>query len=288
VHERHPLERPGEAGADSVRFDIIVSLDGISRSTFESVRLGADFGRVMENLGRFKDYTSAAGTRLTVNHCLMPQNYRELGDLLLFADGEDLQVDIQVVRAPTQCSIERLPESELWAIANHLQTQSSGLTPRLGLNRPTWLAEVARVTRWAENRSAAAEGTHVELRESILMFRRSGSGYTNPAAAVAEQRGLGDGNDVFSFVVGIDERIAGCPPGLARRFGAELSQLEGQPVTALLQFVSRLDQVAEDPDRSEFLAHIGQDRARLVFVANRDRSGRADDVVAVVSFCQAV
>jgi len=50
---------------------------------------------------------------------------------------------------------------------------------------------------------------------------------------------------------------------LSGGLGATTEDLVGQPMTALLPFVSHLDQVREDGDRADFLARVGDREARL-------------------------
>ncbi|MFN8050719.1 MAG: SPASM domain-containing protein [Acidimicrobiales bacterium] len=142
-----------ERALDDLRFDVILSLDGISKETFESIRVGADFDTVMANVERFLAYTRARGTRISINHCLMPQNYAEFGDLLLFADERDIDVDVSVVRGLAESSLHLKAPDALRHVVDVMNAQEAHLLPRLTRNRATWIRETNRLRIWATHPS---------------------------------------------------------------------------------------------------------------------------------------
>src|SRR5690606_1013499 len=87
-----------EALLERIPFSFIFSIDGITKSTYESIRVGADFDRVMANVERFCRYVVDRGTVASVNHCLMPSNVHEFGGLLMWAEERGLFVNVSVVR----------------------------------------------------------------------------------------------------------------------------------------------------------------------------------------------
>lgn len=133
------------------RFSFIFSLDGIHKATYESIRVGSDLDVVLSNIERFRAYAARRGTDVNINHCLMPQNHHEFGDLLLYAESRGIKVNVSVVRTPRDCSIAYLPQDEIRTIHRTLAGQSHALLPRLRLNASTWLDEVRRIGTWAEH-----------------------------------------------------------------------------------------------------------------------------------------
>ena len=75
---RHYLERLQLA-------DLCVSIDGATKETFEFVRRGASFERVLDHLGYFSDYCRRTGTNLRFNVCGLAANWRELPEIYLLA-----------------------------------------------------------------------------------------------------------------------------------------------------------------------------------------------------------
>lgn len=74
--------------------NVVISLDGITAGTFEGIRIGADFDRVMENLDRFDDAARRHGTEVSLAHCLMRSNWWEFADFLAFAERRGFDVGI--------------------------------------------------------------------------------------------------------------------------------------------------------------------------------------------------
>jgi MoaA/NifB/PqqE/SkfB family radical SAM enzyme len=138
-----------EAVLDRLRMHVVFSLDGVSKDTFEGIRQGADLDRVLANVERFRDHARARGTSVEINHCLMPQNYAEFGDLLRFAEERDIHVNVSVVRTPEHASLFHLPDDELRHVVDVLDRQDAAVRPALRLNRITWERELARIRGWA-------------------------------------------------------------------------------------------------------------------------------------------
>lgn len=134
---------------NELKCSFIFSLDGISKQTYESIRVDGDFEAVMYNINRFITYGRKRKTALNINHCLMPQNFHEFADLLLWAEERHIFVSVSVVRSPEHCSIGALPKEEIADIHRFLESRSAHLMPRLRLNWPTWEKEIQRIGRWA-------------------------------------------------------------------------------------------------------------------------------------------
>lgn len=91
----------------------LVSIDGATKSTFEAVRVGSDFERVMQNL---KHYAKVMGTirprgdfgrrpaYFCFIYCLTPLNFHEMADVFLMAEDFGATVIVQVVTNPPQAS----------------------------------------------------------------------------------------------------------------------------------------------------------------------------------------
>jgi MoaA/NifB/PqqE/SkfB family radical SAM enzyme len=127
---------------------LCISLDGITKGTYESIRVGARFETVMANFQKFLAYTRGQKRRLTIAHCLMVENWQEFGDLLLFAEAHECRVFINTVIQPACNSLYHLPRERLNEILGALQRQGTDLIPRLRENRAVWLNEVSRLQNW--------------------------------------------------------------------------------------------------------------------------------------------
>ncbi|MBN1586926.1 MAG: radical SAM protein [Candidatus Omnitrophica bacterium] len=65
--------------------DLCVSIDGATKQTFEKVRRGAHFEKVVEHLDYFSEYCRRTGANLRFSTCGLLQNWHELPDIFLLA-----------------------------------------------------------------------------------------------------------------------------------------------------------------------------------------------------------
>jgi MoaA/NifB/PqqE/SkfB family radical SAM enzyme len=122
-----------------------VSMDGITKETFESVRVDADFETVLANFRRLHAYSQREGGYISITYCLMRQNWRELGEMLLFGDEHDCYVAMMPVVIPSTCSLYTLSPQELEPIVRELESQEPTILPRLRKNRAVWIEQLDRL-----------------------------------------------------------------------------------------------------------------------------------------------
>lgn len=115
----------------NLTFSIGVSIDGITKKTFEAIRVNGNFERVMENMTRFRDYSRRVGTQMMVSFSLMPQNWFELGDMLLHCEEMGYEINVIRVIDPPKFSLFNLPATELQSIVAQMERQATTLLPRL-------------------------------------------------------------------------------------------------------------------------------------------------------------
>jgi radical SAM protein with 4Fe4S-binding SPASM domain len=136
-----------------------ISVDGATKATAESIRVNMDFDVVTQNVRRFLDYARGRKTYLSLTYCLMRQNWHEFGDYLRY--GEDLAVDvfINTVVDPKDCSLYTLPPDELLRIVEHMREQDArhGYS-RLTRNGARWKEAIATLDHNANERQRAGLG----------------------------------------------------------------------------------------------------------------------------------
>lgn len=130
---------------ESLPVSLVVSLDGATKETYESIRKNADHGEVMENVRRFRDYTRRRGTSFFIAHCLLVPNWREFDQLLLFAEENDADVVVNTVTRPNHLSLYMLPRAELMEVVAALEAKRDAVAARLTRNRRVWLEEIERL-----------------------------------------------------------------------------------------------------------------------------------------------
>jgi Flp pilus assembly protein TadD len=132
---------------------ISVSIDGTTKATVESVRVNANFEEVRQNADRFLAYTRKRGTYFTLTYCLMRQNWFEFGDYLKYADERRVQVFINTVIDPPNCSLYTLPPAELAAIVKQMEEMDAreGYS-KLRKNGGVWTSGVEALRKNADER----------------------------------------------------------------------------------------------------------------------------------------
>lgn len=81
---------------DLKRVKLTLSIDSLRKETYESIRLGGDFDTVRRNIDRFLDM----GVLVSFSVCPMIQNWREMPEILAFAQDHDLDVYFNTVLGP--------------------------------------------------------------------------------------------------------------------------------------------------------------------------------------------
>jgi len=276
-----------ERALEMVPMNITFSIDGITKSTYEGIRIDADFDAVMTNVDRFCHYAHRVGASLQINHCLMVQNYHEFGDLLLFAEERGILVGTSVVRYPESASIACLAPDELDAVHQCLREQSDRVLPSLELNAAAWSAELERIGAWARARRAGHEPreTLAAGEPVIVGLKRAGHHPSDASAARAALAGDGaTASIVHEITVGPGGVIIDCSPTTAALLGCLPTELIGKHTDALegcivARFGPKLDAnvLRESEDEMALVVRYGATRLRTTVVATRDDDGWATD-----------
>jgi hypothetical protein len=219
-------------------FEVVVSMEGATKATYEASRVGADHAAVLRNLDHFRSYARAAGTSVSIAHCLMSTNVLELGDFLLFAEERELPVSINVVSNPPAHSLEALGVEPLAAAVRHLEAQEGRVLPSLSLNRRVWIDQLDRLrtllatvgagtSRFARGRLVRSSTVHIG--------GRGGLGGQVPDDVLGRPRGAPD------HVVLADEHghIVDIQPDPTDLLGADVRSLLGGPLTAIRPTLER-------------------------------------------------
>lgn len=218
----------------TLNVNVNVSIDGYTKETYEAVRVGADHATVFANLERFVEHGRRTGTQTRIFHCLMPQNYHDLGDLLLLADRLDVDLEVCLVIEPRECSLELMADwTDLIATFDRFAAE---VLPRLSRNRRVLENELKRI----------AEGG---LLPPVLGLPRQAAPPAPPVpddvADVGPGAGEGDaaapdgaspaappeGAD-RRMVVGHDSYIVSISPALAELLGVADDALDDRPLEA--------------------------------------------------------
>lgn len=118
---------------NETRPSVVVSLDAMTRETYEDIRCGASFDKVLANIDRYEQ----AGAQISLAFCLMTENAHEFVDLLTFGTDRGFSVGVNTVLKPERLSLYDLPSGELHRVVEGLKSQAHKLdqSPHLELLR---------------------------------------------------------------------------------------------------------------------------------------------------------
>lgn len=287
------------------------SLDAVTKSTYERIRVNADHDVVMANVPRYAAMAASHGRPVEVNFCLMRQNHDEFGDLLLWAEERGFRVNVCVVRHPEDCSLASWGTDELRRVVDGLAAAEERVLPYLDLNRATWVEEVERLRRW----TASPPDTLDQLWWSETWSERevpvvlAGLPETSsleigvvgvpPHDVSAAEQDLvawsGDGTAHrltadFEPNRDPDHQVVGVADSLVELLGCEGSELIGRPVQDLQMEIERrfgpvLDVDILRPGRTnvEFSLRLRDAAVRVVMVAEGNERGRLTGVTVLVA-----
>ncbi len=106
------------------RFEIGISLDGLTKTTFEGIRRNAIFERVLENISYFSEYCARKNTCFRISVCAMRENWKELPLYIDFCEKYNATLEIHNVWFPPSSSLWNLEKVQQKEIIDFLKIES--------------------------------------------------------------------------------------------------------------------------------------------------------------------
>jgi MoaA/NifB/PqqE/SkfB family radical SAM enzyme len=101
-------------------FKIGISLDSLQKETYESIRINANFDKVMANVRWFSEYATRKKSHFSLALCVMRQNWREMPAFVNFCNDLNAAAVFHKVWEPGTCTLNNLPAAELETIYSYL------------------------------------------------------------------------------------------------------------------------------------------------------------------------
>jgi MoaA/NifB/PqqE/SkfB family radical SAM enzyme len=98
---------------ESLNAHIILSIDSINKSTYEQIRLNANYDKVWENIQYFFNYGSKTNRPLTLAVCPMTLNYLEIPEIIDFCNKNNAKIFFNTVDRPYRLSLMALSFDDL-------------------------------------------------------------------------------------------------------------------------------------------------------------------------------
>ncbi len=149
---------------NELSFSISVSIDGVSKKVYESIRLNTNFERVMENLKFYSKLCKEKNKNLSLSFCPMPQNAHEIPALIELANHLGALVFFNTVFDPPHCSLMNMGKTELKKLHDFLKTQTPDAATSLEKqNRNAYLQLSAQINQWSlQNENHSVLSTHIQ------------------------------------------------------------------------------------------------------------------------------
>lgn len=94
-------------------FHFNISIDGITKESYESIRINGNFDKLMENFLYFRDYCIANNRNLCVMVNPLRQNWRDMPLFINFCNAHNVSIWFNTITKPAEQALWSLPASEL-------------------------------------------------------------------------------------------------------------------------------------------------------------------------------
>lgn len=107
------LTKKVKSTIESLNTHIILSIDSINKSTYEQIRLNANFEKVWKNIQYFLSYGAKRNRPLTLAVCPTTLNYLEIPEIVDFCNKNNAKIFFNTVNRPYRLSLKALSLKEL-------------------------------------------------------------------------------------------------------------------------------------------------------------------------------
>lgn len=142
---------------NSGQFNIAVSIDGFTKSTYESIRINANFEQTMDNIHKLEELHKKKIINLQFSICPMKSNYQELPLGVELGNKMDIKLHFTHVIDPKELSIKYLHKDEILEIHRFLSSYKIEFNQSYAAqyNKKIYESLLNRIFSWsqeAENR----------------------------------------------------------------------------------------------------------------------------------------
>lgn len=104
---------------ESGQFDIGVSIDGITKKSFESIRINANFDEVQQNVRTLKSFVDRGKVNMNINYCPLTLNWKELPGMVEYTSSLAIPLKIVNVENPRHLSLHHRSAAYLQDILHY-------------------------------------------------------------------------------------------------------------------------------------------------------------------------
>lgn len=167
-------------------FNITVSIDSLTKSTYEKIRLKSSFDNVIENTKYFYEYSKKNGNPFFINLCPMPYNWKEIPEIIKICNSKNIKLIFHTILFPPKESLWALSSKELVEIANFYDSFDFIANSEIEFfNYSNFLNLKEQIKTWH------SESIDREIKNKLL------SSLSYEELLLAFQKHLGENNNVF-------------------------------------------------------------------------------------------
>lgn len=184
-----------ERSVRELRMHVAMSIDGATAETYEAIRVGARYDRVVAIRDQILAIAASTGSYVHLNYCLLRANWHEVGAFCAQADALDIDANVIAVHEPLEHSLFSLELDDLEPVVAALEEEDRWRRQTLTRNRDRWVAVLAMVRQQrdllAANDPAETRVGRIRRTHAVADRRSRASGLWD--AAEAELRAWGRG-----------------------------------------------------------------------------------------------
>jgi MoaA/NifB/PqqE/SkfB family radical SAM enzyme len=102
---------------ENLNFQAVISLDSVNKPTYENIRRNATMERTLEHVEKYRTILQERGKTVVMAVCPMVMNWREIPDLIAFANERGMPIFFNTVTFPESASLKYLPVAEQRRVA---------------------------------------------------------------------------------------------------------------------------------------------------------------------------
>jgi len=148
-------------------FDITLSLDSLDKSTYESIRIGANFERALSNVNSFVAHCNEKQSTMNINFCPMVDNWQEIPKFLTYCNSIQSVIYFSIVHYPLNRSLKSLSSDKLRQIIIEIEEEIGSLNLPKNKNTEEWKRLRDQIHAWIlenDSKLIESERTYEELK----------------------------------------------------------------------------------------------------------------------------
>ena len=134
------------------KFNINLSIDSLNKETYEKIRINARFEKTMGNIDYFKQYCFEKNTTFSFVVCPMSINWKEIPEMIYYADTNNICLNFNIVTKPFNCAIWTMSSKEIATIYEYFKTFTFPNNNQIEINNyKKFVALLSLLKTWLSN-----------------------------------------------------------------------------------------------------------------------------------------